>query len=302
MNNIEVIYNNKSYKFETASEWNELPNEQVLQVCKLLSLSLPEDEFRLRAAIIMLPKNVRRIIIKRQRYLATLARMFKKSKAEEELTNLVIEFTTLADSFKFLQEFGQRTINPLPEFWHNLRKFIGPADSLRNCSYLEYATADGKLREWDALAKAGKHEQATAALLEAIAVFWRPKKRFIWLRKIFNTYNGDARQTFNVATVSGRAKQLRNLPTEKLEAAMMFIDASYRHITEEFSEVFSDKGESGDGFGHAGLLLDLAGTKFGTLNETSATSLYTLLLYCLKAVKDNEKLNEKLSNNEENAC
>lgn len=302
MNNIEVIYNNKSYKFDTASEWNELTNEQVLLVCKLLSLSLPEDEFRLRAAFIMLPKKVRRIIIKRQRYLATLDRMFKKSAAGEELTDLLLESITLADSFKFLQEFGSRTTNPLPEFRHNLRLYAGPADSLRNCSYLEYATADGKLREWDALAKNGKHEQAAAALLEAIAVFWRPKKRFIWLRKLFNTYNGDSRQTFNVATVTSRAKGLRNLPAEKIEAAMMFIDASYRHITAEFSEVFSDKGESSEGFGHAGLLLDLAGTKFGTLNETSATSLYTLLLYCLKAVKDNEKLTEKLNNNEENAC
>lgn len=301
MNNIEVTFKKKRYCFSTPSEWNELSREQILLVCKLLSLSLPEDEFRLRAAMVMLPKKVRRLILRRERYLSTLARLFKKSAAGEELTDLLLEAINLADSFKFLQEFGNRTTNPLPEFRLMLRKYVGPADSLRNCSYVEYATTEQKLRLWDSYATAGDHERASVALLEAIAVFWRPEKRFIRIRKLLNTYNGDPRQAFNEASIAQRAQQLKKLPAEKLEAAMLFIDASYRHIVEEFSEIFSTKGET-DGFGHAGLLLDLAGDKFGPLKETANTNLYTLLLCCLKAVKDAEKLNQPTTANDIPVC
>lgn len=138
----------------------------------------------------------------------------KKAKFDHQETNKMINVSLLADlidSFFTINEDVYAIIkqdythNPVPYFATFTQKVYGPSDNFTNITFGEYSDALRIFHDYHATGE-------TNLLYILAAVFYRPKKSFLFFKKRLENYDGDIRKPYNSSILEQTAHDLKNLP------------------------------------------------------------------------------------------
>jgi hypothetical protein len=196
MHTIEIPESN--IKRYIPSDLSECDAQQYMDMCELIfhfqNEAISYDELRTHAAYKLMN--------------------MKPSKAtdedEEKFSNIYL-ISELIDSFFEEDAKGQKTIkqyyihNPVPKFKPLWKTLYGPSDSFMNMTFGEYTDALRLFHDF--------HATGDMEILKLItALFYRPKKSFLFIKKRLADYNGDVREPYNSHNLEARAKTLNNAP------------------------------------------------------------------------------------------
>lgn len=180
----------------------------------------------------------------------------------------------------------------------HLRKFRiwftvyhGPLDRLRFSSFAEFMKAD------TSFSRLSKDEMNPYKM---IAAMYRPKKKFLFIRKMLPSYNGDPRQNFNERILDRRAKRFKKrLKKDKLYQIIYSYWGFRNRNVVVFHNLFKKHEEnverSGADYGWAGTALELSGDKFGDLKSTVSQDWSTIFVEMSRQVDEEQKRQMKLT-------
>jgi hypothetical protein len=205
MHTIEVP--ETKFKRYIPADLSECDSQQYIDMCELIfhfqNEAISYDELRIHAVYKLMnmkpskAKNLERDID------------VPLTDHEEKFSNVYL-ISELIDSF-FEQTEQGRTIkqyyihNPVPIFRPVWKRLYGPSDSFMNMTFGEYTDAIRLFHDF--------HATGDMEILKLItALFYRPKKPFLFIKKQFHDYNGDVREPYNSHNLEARAKTLNNAP------------------------------------------------------------------------------------------
>lgn len=179
------------------SDLSECDAQQYVDMCELIfyfqNQSITYDELRTHAAyklMNMKPSNA-------------------TDQDEEKFSN-IFQLSELIDNF-FEDENGLKTIkqyyihNPVPTFKPLWKTLYGPSDSFMNMTFGEYTDALRLFHDF--------HATGDMEILKLLtALFYRPKKSLLFIKKRLENYNGDVREPYNSNNLEARAKTLDHAP------------------------------------------------------------------------------------------
>lgn len=157
----------------------------------------------------------------------------KKANTEEELTNKYGNVYRLAqqiESFFDTDAEGLKTIkqhyihNPLPSFRPAWKRYYGPTDQFMNIKFSEYTDALRLFYEFNAT---GEME----LLYDMVAILYRPKKCFHFIKKQLNSYDGDIREAYNIHTIQKRAKVFKYAPLGFIYGVYLYFASFQKFIS-----------------------------------------------------------------------
>jgi hypothetical protein len=287
MNRIEVAYRGRQETFELPEAWEELTARQVKTVCRLYQQELNDYNFTLALCAAMMPKRVRRTVRRELGRLhgraAGAMKAPLKKEAAEAATDFESQLLRLAGTLSFLKQAAAVRVNPYPSVWAGLHRLHGPTADLSACTYEQYAGADVRIRQFLRL-RQHDAKAAQRSLLLGLACLWLPPARSAAQR----------RRAMQDEDIARRAGWIARLRPATLDAMLLAAQGGIAQVVERFPRVFTSDGSEGDGWGHAGVVLSLSGSKFGSVEETANTKLYTLLMYVDMKLEELEKRkNEK---------
>jgi len=180
------------------ADLSECDPQQYMDMCELIfhyqNDAINYDELRIHAAyklMNMKPSN-------------------KTNQDEEKFSNIYL-VSELIDDFFDIDEKGLKVIkqyyihNPVPKFKPLWKTLDGPSDSFMNMTFGEYTDALRLFHDF--------HATGDMEILKLItALFYRPKKSFLFLKKRLENYDGDMRQPYNSNNLEARAKTLNHAP------------------------------------------------------------------------------------------
>lgn len=180
------------------SDLSECDAQQYMDMCELIfhyqNEAITYDELRTHAAyklMNMVPSN-------------------STDQEEEKFANIYL-ISELIDDFFEEDVKGLKTIkqyyihNPVPSFKPLWQTYYGPSDSFMNMTFGEYTDALRLFHDF--------HATGDMEILKLItALFYRPKKSFLFIKKRLANYNGDVREPYNSHSLEARAKALENAP------------------------------------------------------------------------------------------
>jgi hypothetical protein len=146
---------------------------------------------------------------------------------------------------------------------------------LSSCTYEEYAGASHYLRVFaDLQAKAGasasgSSKEAVEVLCKGLACLWLPKARSAAARQ----------RAMEDEAVAQRATRIARLKPAVIDAMFLLAQSGLKTVVERFPAVFTSDGGGEESWGHAEVVMSLAGDKFGDVDETARRKLYTILRY-----------------------
>jgi hypothetical protein len=240
------------------SEWNELTKDQVIFVSRLFMAQLSVVEFKLRALF---------------KFLALGRKMMKRIDPEDAHYLMV--------NLSFLLDEVSLTKNLQPILKAGSHRYYGPADGLTNCTFGEFTRVNSLLDTFS-LSKDQKY------LDEMMAVLYRPKRRFWFVRKAF-TDNQDPRRRFAIRTLVRRTRKLKKLAYPVKYSVFLFLSGVLNSLPGKFPYVYKHDGEApGEDGGWASLIISLADGKTDDLSlETVMNSnLYNVLIGLNKKAKE----------------
>lgn len=101
----------------------------------------------------------------------------------------------------------------------------------------------------------------------------------------------------NTESVNAKRNDLREIPSYIKWANMFFLSSNINLITQQFPSVFApteyEEPMNANPYGHISIMLELAGTKFGTLREVENTNLMTILIYLSNEHEKYKKIQEQ---------
>jgi len=284
-----------NFKTEFPSCLEEMTGDQYIYFVELLlkfeNIEIDIEEFKLR--LVMKFLDIR---------MTARFHLLKKEKQEEILSKINL-LSGLMDSF-FVQEVRdekavyvlqvQSIKNFIPVI---LNKYYGPEDAIQNCTFGEYRIAFGYY-------KAYINSQHRVDLNHLVAVLYRPKRKFLWLRKRFPHFDGQLRTLFtaksNPRFLETRAKQIGKLPMAIRYGIFLFFASCQEYLSTgkvtiegniiDFSILYKKSdGGSSDNIGLVGLLYTLAETNvFGSIDETDNQGLYDIMTRLYQVCKQLE--------------
>jgi len=179
--------------------------------------------------------------------------------------------------------------------------YYGPDDLMQNCSFYEYRTAHEYFREY---ITSGDE----SALDRMIAVLYRPKKLFYFIRKRMKSFDGDIRDSVKAMTnptlMNLRAKMISKLDYSVKYGIMLFFYSIEKHLrsgkiviggTEcDMNVLYEGNDETENdkfpGIGMTGLLFSMAESKvFGNVEETDKQGLWDIMARLYQVTIDNKK-------------
>jgi len=265
-----VRINDKTIK--AAQEWNELPLKVLREIIRILysdKAKLETKKIECIGQLLGLP--------------FTFFNQWEKDAGPEFL----MELNDLLPVSDFLfMEVGENqfapslglTDNPLPIIKANGKKLYGPKSELENISFYEWSHADTYYLKYF-------ETQDAYYLNKLIAVLYRPAKELNQYNKE-SMYEGDQRLPLlrYEETLENRIKDIDKLDQVTKWIILHFFASCRKLITDSFQNIFKqpegDPGESnGNDYGWAGVILELAGDKFGDDDQTAAKPLYTILIH-----------------------
>ncbi len=180
------------------SDLSECDAQQYMDMCELIfhfqNEAITYDELRTHAAYKLMNMEPSKVT----------------DQDEEKFANIYL-ISELIDDFFDIDEKGLKTIkqyyihNPVPSFKPLWKTYYGPSDSFMNMTFGEYTDALRLFHDF--------HATGDMEILKIItALFYRPKKSFLFIKKRLENYNGDIREPYNSHNLEARAKVLEHAP------------------------------------------------------------------------------------------
>jgi hypothetical protein len=166
-------------------------------------------------------------------------------------------------------------------------KLYGPADALSDLSFFEYIEAHHAFLECAADSSGSVPVENIDRL---IAILYRPKRRFSWLRKLSPLWNGQMREKYNEHTVEDRLLKVSKLPIEVKVGILIWYRACEEFLqtgvigiglsTIDFSLLYQETSNAAQNdTGLIGVLYTLAESGvFGTVKQTAESNLYDVIV------------------------
>lgn len=236
--------------------WNELNCDQLLAIS--------------RATFLLKDRSVQKIFVA-HRFLNLPFRVFKRISVSD------INYLYRHVSRLFGENNLRRTV--IDCFYVGSKKFIGPADAGSNMSFDEFAKADKFYSQF----LKSKNESDLDRLL---ACMYREKNAELNPKDI--NFNGDLRVPFNEYHVENRAVQITTLDRDYKYAILLQYSGFRKFLQDRYPLTFSS-GEPSK-YGLPGMVVELAGEKFGNPDQTFKTNLHAILIYTEQCL---QKANKK---------
>ena len=262
MNKVEI--DGKTYS--SPSNWNELTRKQVLFVSRLFQGQLTMVDFKLRALF---------------DFLSVRPKVTKRIHPEDAYF--------LCETLDFLFSEVSLTRNLLSVIRTGRRKYLGPSDAMMNCTFGEFTMANSLL---DAFAKTKEQKY----LDEMVAVLYRPKKWFWFIRKAF-TDNQDPRQRFASRSLKTRCQRMSRVEYCIKYSVFLFFSGVLNSLPMLYPYVYEHKGESGsEDNGWASLIISLADGKTDdkSLETVMNSNLYNVMIGLNKKAKEYHEYMSKI--------
>lgn len=162
-------------------------------------------------------------------------------------------------------------------------RLAGPGDSLGGVQVWEFANAETQLRKW-------VDTQGEDHLNRLVAVLYRPRRWFWWLRKLSPAYSGDNRQAFNEKSVATRSQRVARLPLAQRQAVLLYYLGCRAALEQSYTHVFDgDEGNAKDPNPWLTLIGRLPNDKFGRLDQIAQRPLHTVLHFTNQFIRDAPK-------------
>lgn len=280
MNAIELVIGEQSFKFSLPTGWDELSRNDLLHVCSISRMGLPKDSFLSETIMHMIPVSARNALFGQYAALSHTKQRQLPPEAKEvldgQMMDITLEFSRLLDLMAWLADIPYLTRNPFPRLKMGRKKLYGPRDGMEDITYYQFALVDNLIREISLALGEDRPGDAEAAKARIVAVLWHQEKK-----------------GFEERHIQAKARYFSKLPSDIKDAIYLYALGSFRLVADTFPRIFSGDPEETDGpdYGHAGIILDLAGGKFGDIDKTQETSLYTILMYLDKEAARAEKKN-----------
>lgn len=261
------------------SDWNELTKKQYLFVC---------EKF---ADIITSPDK-----LTTEEYYASkvfLVRHFLQMSWSKFQHVTAEQIACILPYLEFLDS-KEITLNKnlVPSFRCFGIKYYGPKDRMKTSTMGELVSADTYFIN-------SQKKSNPEMLYMLLATIYRPKQRFIWIKKYLGTWDGDMRQKFNSRSTENRSKFFKRFLHKKYcWAALYFYWGFRKHNVMAFRSLFAQPDEdgetdvrekSGNDYGWAGTLLEMAGDKFGDFKATENTNWFTLFVEMSRQMEESKK-------------
>jgi len=260
----QVVIDGKTYL--TPSDWNELTKKQVLFVSRLFQGQLTMVDFKLRALF---------------DFLSARPKVTKRIHPEDAYF--------LCESLDFLFKEVSLTRNLLPVIRTGWRKCVGPSDAMMNCTFGEFTMANSLL---DSFSKTKEQKY----LDEMVAVFYRPRKWFWFIRKAF-TDNQDPRKKFVNRSLKKRCTRIASVDYDIKYSVFLFFSGVQNSLPVLYPYVYQQKGDAGsEDNGWASLIISLADGKTDdkSLETVMNSNLYNVLIGLNKKAKEYQEYMNKI--------
>ncbi len=126
-----------------------------------------------------------------------------------------------SDSKVIKQNYTNNHIPFVYPLWH---KYFGPSDQFNNITFGEYTDAINLYIEYETT----KDEEYLRLLM---AIFYRKKRKFHWLRNWLFKYTADVRESYNEATIEARANTFKELTNGELYGFYLFLASFHKYLT-----------------------------------------------------------------------
>lgn len=294
MNSIEIP--EIGFYKEFAEEPNELTPSQFLFVIKELmsyQSGLQSENDMLTAIsfhLLSIRKSVKWFRLNNEQLEIVSDNM---SRINEVVRNMFLKQKLGDIEALFLRDGIVRNLIPI------IGKYHGPDDLMMNCSFFEYKEAHNAFTQY-------VNTQDVAFLDRLIAVLYRPKQKFLFIKKLFSGFNGDKRVRFTVKTnplfLENRVKAIEKLPffykygffliyagfENYLRTGDIEIDGNEISLSALYQNSVSTEDP---GLGLTGLLYELSESRvFGNIEETSDTNVFDVIIRLYQLVKISEHL------------
>jgi hypothetical protein len=239
----------------------------------------------------------------------TLPYWLLNKEKKEAVNSEIYRLSSLADSF-FTDEIREDKpvsvlqLNFIKQFIPVIGgKYYGPSEGLQDCSFCEYRMAYTHFKSY-------MNSEQEEDLDKMIAVLYRPRKAFLWLRKRLPGYDGHRRQSFtsksNPVLFEKRVERISLLPMPVKYGIFLFFSGCNNNLATGEIEIEGNKidlsllykksssGKSDPGIGLVGLLYSLAETKvFGSIEETDSQNIYDIMARLFQVMKQFEAAKAK---------
>ena len=262
MNQVEI--DGKTYSMP--SDWNELTRKLVVFVSRLFQGHLCMADFKLRALF---------------DFLSLKKKVIKRIHPEDAYF--------LCESLDFLFKEVSLTRNLLPVIRTGWRKCVGPSDAMMNCTFGEFTMANSLL---DSFSKTKEQKH----LDEMVAVFYRPRKWFWFIRKAYSD-NQDPRKKFVNRSLKKRCQRISRLNYDIKYSIFLFFSGVLNSLPVLYPYVYQQNEDAGSADnGWASLIISLADGKTDdkSLETVMNSNLYNVFIGLNKKAKEYHEYMHKI--------
>ena len=223
----------------------------------------------------------------------------------------IVRLTSLIDSF--IEEFEKDhqlvksfKLISTRNFVPRILNYFGPRDGFENLTFCEYRIARNYYRQYI--------ETTDETFLNyLIAVLYRPSKPFTFIRKWFESWNGETRIPFmsnsNPLSLDKRAKALLKVPFHIRYCVFLYFSGCEQFLKSgkpvvdgielDFSQLYSDADSSDKAnVGMVGLLYNLSESGvFGSIEQTDKQNLWDVLVRVYQLVMQSQVSSFKANTN-----
>jgi len=201
------------HSVQIPSSWNELSKDEFIYACRMFSSQTTLLEFR----VAMLHKFLS--INRRLWHFLAASDVYNLSQAADFLLDEVTLTRSLIKTIR-LRKFP-------------FTRLHGPSDSLSYCTFGEFTKAQVRYEKYSET----KNE---SALNELVAILYRPKKPFWFIRRHF-CENEDCRVKYWDRTLHGRSKGIALLPLELKYGVFLFFSGVMASLPARFPNLYRPK-------------------------------------------------------------
>lgn len=262
--------------FELPTSWDEFSLAQLKIIVTAFGRNLSRTDFLCEILLACLALEGDRTIGNEFQRLKELGRLKNMKEGVKEIElDIISQMLRVSEKlFGFLlDEKIILTKNHYPTLkGHRDIHLIGLKDRCTDMTYMEYATCESFLQSVRVDGNMG-------ALDQLIGVLYRPLDPITEKRVALN----DKINVQWVATIPFPIKWI----------STFFFEGCRNTLIDSFPHVFSSEEESNgseQSYGHAGIMLELAGPKFGNIEQTADTPVWTIMMYLEQESIKAEKL------------
>ncbi|MCX6282397.1 MAG: hypothetical protein NTU51_10580 [Bacteroidetes bacterium] len=237
---------------------------------------------------------------------------FFSSEKKEVITCELLRLSQVIDSFfeeyekegKPVKAFQLNTVkNFIPRV---CRWYYGPQDGFKDMTFCEYRSAF----TWF---KAYSDTNQESDLDQLIAILYRPRKKFLWIRKYLPGYNGQERVSFtsksNPELIQFRLKRIVRLPLHVKYAIFLYFSGCEDYLRSgsptidgnkiDLSIIYKqpkDEQQASElkDIGILGILYSLSESRvFGSIEETDSQMLWDVMIRLYQVVKQNKDIESR---------